>query len=175
MRCATLGFFDVRVRHHELKTGQLARIELGPDELARIFVNGASSQSRGCLQSRGLHACDAGFGRIPTREFECISTDCVQNSAAVVALRWGCKPNSVCPRSLARRESFICCSTPETLCPFGPRNGPFLEFPIWPCTGRGLPCLRDCSWSGGLLPHLFTLIPIARDGIFSVALSVDAS
>ena len=73
------------------------------------------------------------------------------------ALRWGCKPNSVCPRSLARRESFICCSTPETLCPFEPRNGPFLEFPIWPCTGRGLPCLRDCSWSGGLLPHLFTL------------------
>ena len=37
-----LGFHDVRVRHHELKTGQLARIELGPDELARIFVNGAS-------------------------------------------------------------------------------------------------------------------------------------
>ena len=91
-------------------------------------------------------------------------------------LRWGCKPNSVCPRLLARRESFICCSTPETLCPFGPRNGPFLEFPIWPCTGRGLPCLRDCSWSGELLPHLFTLAPQAithpRGGLFSVALSV---
>jgi uncharacterized protein len=39
-----LGFHDVRVRHHELKTGQLARIELGPDELARIFVNGASAK-----------------------------------------------------------------------------------------------------------------------------------
>ena len=30
-------------------------------------------------------------------------------------------------------------------------------FPIWPCTRWGFPCLRDCSWSGGLLPRLFTL------------------
>ena len=29
--------------------------------------------------------------------------------------------------------------------------------PIWPCTRWGFPCLRDCSWSGGLLPRLFTL------------------
>jgi uncharacterized protein len=39
-----LGFYDVRVRHHELKTGQLARIELGADELARLFQNGASTK-----------------------------------------------------------------------------------------------------------------------------------
>jgi uncharacterized protein len=39
-----LGFHDVRVRHHELKNGSLARIELGPDELARIFQNGASAK-----------------------------------------------------------------------------------------------------------------------------------
>ena len=32
-----------------------------------------------------------------------------------------------------------------------------LSPPIWPCTTRGFPCLRDCSRSGGLLPHLFTL------------------
>jgi pyridinium-3,5-biscarboxylic acid mononucleotide sulfurtransferase len=31
------GFHDVRVRHHELKTGHLARIEIGPEELSRIF------------------------------------------------------------------------------------------------------------------------------------------
>jgi pyridinium-3,5-biscarboxylic acid mononucleotide sulfurtransferase len=31
------GFHDVRVRHHELKGGCLARIELGSGELARIF------------------------------------------------------------------------------------------------------------------------------------------
>lgn len=31
-----LGFFDVRVRHHELKQGALARIEVGPDEMARL-------------------------------------------------------------------------------------------------------------------------------------------
>jgi len=29
--------------------------------------------------------------------------------------------------------------------------------PIWPCTRWGFPCLRACAWSGGLLPHLFTL------------------
>ena len=39
-----LGFFDVRVRHHELKTGQLARIELGAEELPRVFQNGASAK-----------------------------------------------------------------------------------------------------------------------------------
>ena len=37
-----LGFFDVRVRHHELKNGQLARIELGPQEIGTLFQNGAS-------------------------------------------------------------------------------------------------------------------------------------
>jgi uncharacterized protein len=31
-----LGFHDVRVRHHELKTGALARIEIGPRELGRF-------------------------------------------------------------------------------------------------------------------------------------------
>lgn len=36
-----LGFFDVRVRHHELKQGQLARIEVGADEINRLFENDA--------------------------------------------------------------------------------------------------------------------------------------
>ena len=31
-----LGFFDVRVRHHELKQGALARIEVGADEMVRL-------------------------------------------------------------------------------------------------------------------------------------------
>ncbi|MDB6068605.1 MAG: ExsB family protein [Pedosphaera sp.] len=31
-----LGFYDVRVRHHELKQGALARIEVGPAELQRF-------------------------------------------------------------------------------------------------------------------------------------------
>jgi uncharacterized protein len=39
-----LGFHDVRVRHHELKSGQLARIEIGAEELARVFQNGASAK-----------------------------------------------------------------------------------------------------------------------------------
>ena len=32
-----LGFHDVRVRHHELKAGHLARIEVGPAEMKGIF------------------------------------------------------------------------------------------------------------------------------------------
>jgi uncharacterized protein len=31
------GFYDVRVRHHELKQGSLARIEVGPSELGRFI------------------------------------------------------------------------------------------------------------------------------------------
>lgn len=32
------GFFDVRVRHHELNAGALARIELGAQEIPRLFA-----------------------------------------------------------------------------------------------------------------------------------------
>ena len=45
-----LGFYDVRVRHHELKTladGQirhLARIEVGPEEMTKLLANGAIAQ-----------------------------------------------------------------------------------------------------------------------------------
>jgi len=44
--------------------------------------------------------------------------------------------------------------------------------PIWSCSGRGLPCVPCYQRTGGLLPHLFTLIRQRADGIFSVALSV---
>ena len=48
-----LGFHDVRVRHHELKNGQLARIELGADELARVFQNGASAKVVAACKAAG--------------------------------------------------------------------------------------------------------------------------
>jgi pyridinium-3,5-biscarboxylic acid mononucleotide sulfurtransferase len=52
-----LGFYDVRVRHHELKSGQLARIELGADELARVFQNGASAKVvEACKKAGYRHA-----------------------------------------------------------------------------------------------------------------------
>jgi uncharacterized protein len=35
-----LGFYDIRVRHHELKLGHLARIELGPQEIPRLLGDG---------------------------------------------------------------------------------------------------------------------------------------
>lgn len=35
-----LGFVDLRVRHHELRHGALARLEIGPDEMAGILLDG---------------------------------------------------------------------------------------------------------------------------------------
>jgi uncharacterized protein len=43
-----LGFHDVRVRHHELKQGYLARIELGATEIARMLDE--------CFYSRAAEA-----------------------------------------------------------------------------------------------------------------------
>jgi uncharacterized protein len=37
-----IGFHDVRVRHHELKLGHLARIEVGPGEMGRMLADGAA-------------------------------------------------------------------------------------------------------------------------------------
>jgi len=51
------------------------------------------------------------------------------------------------------------CDQPETI-------GWATPFPIWSCTGLGLSCLLDCSQSGGLLPHLFTLTPRLLEGRF---------
>jgi len=48
-----LGFFDVRVRHHELKTGHLARIELGQQEISRIFENKRYEQVENALRQIG--------------------------------------------------------------------------------------------------------------------------
>ena len=44
--------------------------------------------------------------------------------------------------------------------------------PIWSCSVWGLPCPGHCCPGGALLPHLFTLTPTNRGGMFSVALSV---
>ena len=61
--------------------------------------------------------------------------------------------------SLLRAERIICLSDrypkPVSLSRNAERAAP--RFPIWPCTRWGFPCLRDCSWSGGLLPRRFTL------------------
>ena len=44
--------------------------------------------------------------------------------------------------------------------------------PIWPCSDWGLPCRSCYQKRGGLLPHHFTLTPLAQGGLFSVVLSV---
>ena len=48
-----LGFYDVRVRHHELKLGHLARIEVGPAELPKFLVNGTAQRVTEALKLAG--------------------------------------------------------------------------------------------------------------------------
>jgi pyridinium-3,5-biscarboxylic acid mononucleotide sulfurtransferase len=48
-----LGFHDVRVRHHELKLGQLARIEVGPVEQAKFWGHGLAERVAGQLREIG--------------------------------------------------------------------------------------------------------------------------
>lgn len=49
-----LGFYDVRVRHHELNGKQaLARIEVGPIELPKFLVDGVSAQVADALKKIG--------------------------------------------------------------------------------------------------------------------------
>jgi pyridinium-3,5-biscarboxylic acid mononucleotide sulfurtransferase len=48
-----LGFYDVRVRHHELKQGALARIEVGPAEMTRLLANGTATRVAEVLRQSG--------------------------------------------------------------------------------------------------------------------------
>ena len=48
-----LGFYDVRVRHHELKLGHLARIEVGPSELPKFLANGTAQRVTEALKQAG--------------------------------------------------------------------------------------------------------------------------
>lgn len=48
-----MGFHEVRVRHHELKVGTLARIEIGPLELGRLLTNGLPHQIASALKKIG--------------------------------------------------------------------------------------------------------------------------
>jgi pyridinium-3,5-biscarboxylic acid mononucleotide sulfurtransferase len=48
-----LGFHDVRVRHHELKAGHMARIELGQQEIARFLSDGLLGKVAAALRKLG--------------------------------------------------------------------------------------------------------------------------
>lgn len=48
-----LGFYEVRVRHHELRNSHLARIEVGPAELPKFLQEGASSKAAEALKRIG--------------------------------------------------------------------------------------------------------------------------
>ncbi len=48
-----LGFHDVRVRHHQLTQGHLARIEVGPAELSRFLADGLPTRVAEQLRALG--------------------------------------------------------------------------------------------------------------------------
>jgi pyridinium-3,5-biscarboxylic acid mononucleotide sulfurtransferase len=48
-----LGFYDVRVRHHEVSGGPLARIEVGTRELDRVFSDDLAARIAAALRSVG--------------------------------------------------------------------------------------------------------------------------
>ena len=50
-----LGFYDVRVRHHELKAGHLARIELGQQEIVRFLSDGLLGKVAAALRKLGYN------------------------------------------------------------------------------------------------------------------------
>jgi uncharacterized protein len=51
-----LGFYEVRVRHHELKLGHLARIEVSPAEMGKMLVDGLQTRVAEALKQAGyLH------------------------------------------------------------------------------------------------------------------------
>ncbi len=90
----------------------------------------------------------------------------------------GCKPNFVCPGVPGGENHLSEQPVPGTRSAIRNVEQATPRSPIWPCTRWGFPCLRACAWSGGLLPHLFTLTPLKslassqKGGLFSVALSV---
>ena len=50
------GFYDVRVRHHELKNGHLARIEIGQTEIPRLFTGNVFAELASAIKEAGyLH------------------------------------------------------------------------------------------------------------------------
>ena len=48
-----LGFHDVRVRHHELKQGHLARIEVGAAELGKLLTDGTPERVADRIKEHG--------------------------------------------------------------------------------------------------------------------------
>jgi uncharacterized protein len=48
-----LGFYDVRVRHHELKLGHLARIEVGPTEMPKFLKRNLADRVAAALKIIG--------------------------------------------------------------------------------------------------------------------------
>ncbi len=93
-----------------------------------------------------------------------------------------CKPGFVWPSPLAGRErgghsswthvAMRLTQPTRTVSRKQPSKVSPRTVPIRSCSRWGLPCRSCCQSRGGLLPHPFTLTPIDRGGLLSVALSL---
>ena len=48
-----LGFYEVRVRHHELKLGHLARLEIGQAEIGKLLADGLATKAAELIKRAG--------------------------------------------------------------------------------------------------------------------------
>ena len=78
--------------------------------------------------------------------------------------RKGCKPNFVCPEESGERIICLSSQYPKPVPQNGTRSGPLRGFLFGLAPDGVFRASRDCSPSGELLPHLFTLTPSLAGG-----------
>jgi uncharacterized protein len=81
------GFYDVRVRHHELSTGALARIEVGANEIPKLFANGLFQEAADELKRIGYAHVTldlAGYRRGSMNEIKFRPPDSLRLGAQIV-------------------------------------------------------------------------------------------
>jgi hypothetical protein len=160
MRCEFSGLVGLRrrSRHLDLYTFQSKRLPIGP-----IYWK---SEETAAVSSRDLRQLSS-LCAVWEREEKVRARRKLKLELRTWAKRFGGAVSRILSfgRLLAgERIIYLLRPYPKLCPPKRTRNGPSLEFPIWPCTGRGLPCPRDRSRGGGLLPHLFTLTRFLRSG-----------
>ena len=120
----------------------------------------ARSVSRPCLRRRERLECKADFSSGPRRRGPSVQTvregpDEKSNTAVESRSRRVSQPVS---RVLSRIIIHLDRESPPGLeQPTRKRRGPRHCFPIWSCSGWGLPCRFRYRKRGALLPHPFTL------------------
>jgi hypothetical protein len=110
-------------------------------------------------------------------DFACVT--CERNSVSLACANFGFgrAVSRILSAPNMSEERIICLSSqyPEPFPHLRKLERATPRSPIWPCTRWGFPCLVAYAPSGGLLPHLFTLIPRTGRYIFCGTIRRDAS